>query len=193
MDLQANIYDTSFVESFSESSSCHDSEPQNQGLKNHLAKKLSPIKESPTLTSSQLNASRKGENSLRTIENFEQRCLEAEQLYIIDFGLAKSYVDQNTGLHIPFQKKTCFVGTASFSSANAQHMMEQSRRDDLESLANVMVYLRKGKLPWLRVKITPEMSRRKKYDLVTKKKLETKITDITNGLPKELVDFYVYC
>lgn len=162
-------------------------------MKYHLARKLSPIKESPTLTSSQLNTSPKGESSLYVHENFEQRCLEAQQLYIIDFGLAKWYVDPNTGLHIPFQKTTCFVGTASFSSANAQHMLEQSRRDDMESLANVMVYLRKGKLPWLRVKITPEMSRRKKYDLVTKKKLDTKIADITSGLPKELVDFYVYC
>ena len=77
---------------------------------------------------------------------------ESEPIYIIDFGLAKLFVDKYTGVHIPYKQKTHFVGTASFSSLNSHNMVEQSRRDDLESLANVMVYLRKGKLPWLRVK-----------------------------------------
>jgi len=63
--------------------------------------------------------------------------------------LAKFFIDKQTGLHIPYKKKQHFVGTASFSSIKAHEMMEQSRRDDLECLANVMVYLKKGRLPWL--------------------------------------------
>ena len=72
-------------------------------------------------------------------------------------------------------------------------MMEQSRRDDLESLGNVMVFLKKTRLPWLRVKITNQMSRRTKYNLVTSKKVETKVADIVAGLPLELQQFYSYC
>jgi hypothetical protein len=37
------------------------------------------------------------------------------------------------------------------------------------------------------------MSRRQKYNLVTKKKAETKIADIVAGLPVELLQFYTYC
>lgn len=96
-------------------------------------------------------------------------------------------------MHIPFSKKGHFVGTASFSSVNSHEMMEQSRRDDLESLANVMIFMKKGKLPWLRVKINDKMSKRTKYNLVAKKKKESKIEDITSGLPIELYQFYYYC
>lgn len=56
-----------------------------------------------------------------------------------------------------------------------------------------MVFLRKGRLPWLRIKITPQMTRREKYDLVTKKKMETEIADITLGFPPEMTRFYEYC
>jgi hypothetical protein len=72
-------------------------------------------------------------------------------------------------------------------------MVEQSRRDDLESLANVMVYLKKARLPWLRVKITPNMSKRTRYNTVTKKKIETSVAEVVQSLPKELQDFYMYC
>jgi hypothetical protein len=62
----------------------------------------------------------------------------------------------------------------------------------MESLAYIMVYLKRGKLPWLR-KLNANMSRRQRYDLVTKRKLETTAEDITNGLPEELTQFFQYC
>lgn len=99
----------------------------------------------------------------------------------------------NSGMHIEERQTHHFVGTASFSSVYSHRMMQQSRRDDIESLGNVLVFLKKGRLPWLRVKISSKMTRKQKYDLITKKKLETSFEDITRKLPPEFKNFYVYC
>ena len=37
------------------------------------------------------------------------------------------------------------------------------------------------------------MDKRKIYDLITKRKLDSKIEDITSDLPEELQKFYLYC
>ena len=53
-----------------------------------------------------------------------------------------------TGQHIDSHGMNYFVGTAGFSSLNSHKEIEQSRRDDLESLANIMIYFKMGSLPW---------------------------------------------
>jgi hypothetical protein len=55
-----------------------------------------------------------------------------------------------------------------------------------------MVYLKKAKLPWMRG-LNTNMSRRSRYDHLTKRKKETTIDVITEGLPDELKEFYKYC
>lgn len=83
-------------------------------------------------------------------------------LYLIDFGLAQFYIDEN-GEHLENVEKMNFVGTANFSSQNSHKLRQQSRRDDVEAVANVAVYLYKSKLPWFQP--TPRsMDRRKRYD-----------------------------
>ena len=72
----------------------------------------------------------------------------ANTLYVIDFGLSKSYLDANNQ-HIPAKKSNHYTGTARYMSLNAHRCLEQSRRDDLESIGYVLLYiLRQGKLPW---------------------------------------------
>ena len=75
----------------------------------------------------------------------------SNQLYIIDFGLAKLYRDPKTLKHIPFSENNPFAGTARYASASSLRGIENSRRDDLESIAYVLAYLLNGNLPWMSI------------------------------------------
>jgi serine/threonine protein kinase len=70
-------------------------------------------------------------------------------IYAIDFGLSKRFVNPKTGEHIE-HKKTNFAGTARYCSKNAHNKYQQSRKDDLEAIGNILVYFyNKGHLPWM--------------------------------------------
>jgi len=58
----------------------------------------------------------------------------ANQIHIIDFGLAKEYKNSLTKKHILFCENKNLTGTADFCSLNAHKGFEQSRRDDLEAV-----------------------------------------------------------
>ena len=84
-------------------------------------------------------------------------------IYAIDFGLSKKYRDSRTGLHIPYRDGKDLTGTARYASINTHLGVEQSRRDDIESIGYMMVYLMKGSLPWQgKVNSNPK----KKYDTI---------------------------
>jgi serine/threonine protein kinase len=70
-------------------------------------------------------------------------------IHMIDYGLSKRYISPNTGKHIPISQKAGCIGTLRYISLNAHLGFEHSRRDDLESIGNILIYfLCKGKLPW---------------------------------------------
>ena len=86
-------------------------------------------------------------------------------IFAIDFGLSKKYKDSKTGLHIPYRDGKDLTGTARYASINTHLGMEQSRRDDIEAIGYMMVYLMKGSLPWQgMVNSNPK----KRYDRIKK-------------------------
>jgi serine/threonine protein kinase len=89
----------------------------------------------------------KPENFLIGIEN------KSHVLHLIDFGLSKKYRDLKTHQHVAYKENRSLAGTVRYSSINTHFGFEQSRRDDLESIGYVLVYLALGSLPWQGIKV----------------------------------------
>jgi serine/threonine protein kinase len=68
------------------------------------------------------------------------------QLYLIDFGFCKTYLDYER--HMDPKKINGLIGSITYASINAHCFNEQSRRDDLESVGYMLLYLYLGKLEW---------------------------------------------
>jgi len=112
-----------------------------------------------------------------------------QQIYIIDFGLAKRFRDPKTGLHIPYLDGKSLTGTARYASINTHLGIEQSRRDDLESLGYVLIYFLRGELPWQGMKAR---TMREKYEKIMEKKIASPIETLCKGFPEELAMFINY-
>ncbi|KAL7663125.1 non-specific serine/threonine protein kinase [[Candida] zeylanoides] len=111
------------------------------------------------------------------------------QVNVIDFGLAKKYRDPRTHLHIPYRENKNLTGTARYTSVNTHLGIEQSRRDDLESLGYVLIYFCRGSLPWQGLKA---VTKRQKYDRIMEKKISTPNDVLTQGLPREFAEYMTY-
>jgi casein kinase I family protein HRR25 len=72
------------------------------------------------------------------------------KLHIIDFGFCKTYLDADNN-HIKQKKTTGVIGSATYTSVNSHYFLEQSRRDDLESVGYILLYLYFGELEWQNV------------------------------------------
>jgi serine/threonine protein kinase len=102
-------------------------------------------------------------------------------IYCIDFGLSKRYRHPRTLQHIPQREGRSLTGTPRYASINNHLGVEQSRRDDLESIGYVLVYfLKKGGLPWQGLKAK---SATKKYKLIMEKKQSITIPALCQGCP----------
>uniref|UniRef100_A0A0D3A3N0 non-specific serine/threonine protein kinase n=1 Tax=Brassica oleracea var. oleracea TaxID=109376 RepID=A0A0D3A3N0_BRAOL len=97
---------------------------------------------------------------------------KANQVYLIDFGLAKRY------------------RTARYASCNTHLGIEQSRRDDLESLGYVLLYFLRGSLPWQGLKA---VVKKQKYEKICEKKISTPIEVLCKDHPVEFASYFHYC
>uniref|UniRef100_A0A674N1D0 non-specific serine/threonine protein kinase n=1 Tax=Takifugu rubripes TaxID=31033 RepID=A0A674N1D0_TAKRU len=111
-------------------------------------------------------------------------------VYIIDFGLAKKYRDARTHQHIPYRENKNLTGTARYASINTHLGIEQSRRDDVESLGYVLMYFNLGSLPWQGLKAA---TKRQKYERISEKKMSTPIEVLCKGYPSEFSTYLNLC
>lgn len=114
---------------------------------------------------------------------------KANTVYSIDFGLAKKYRDSKTHQHIQYRENKNLTGTARYASINAHLGVEQSRRDDLESIGYVLLYFLRGSLPWQGLKAG---TKKQKYEKIRDKKVATPAEILCKNFPPEFVKYLNY-
>lgn len=73
---------------------------------------------------------------------------DTDVLYLIDFGLTYTYLDEQ-GAHIKKKQLYKFSGNFNFAALNSCRGFNKSRRDDIESAFYVLIYLINNQtLPW---------------------------------------------
>lgn len=112
------------------------------------------------------------------------------KIYLIDFGMSMPYLEDN-GDHIPELRGRSISGTLWYMSINTHKGVEQSRRDDIESLFYLLILLYKSELPWVEVGIS--MSKRQKTK-TQKVKESLSIHELCDGISgkEHLIKFFEY-
>jgi serine/threonine protein kinase len=118
--------------------------------------------------------------------NFVINKQKPDQLCIIDFGLAKKYFDPNRS-HMQFKSDKDITGTLKYVSMNVHMGIEPSRRDDLESIGYMLVYLAKGILPW------QNSQKEITADEIGVIKLYTSSGSLCKDMPKCFEEYLEYC
>lgn len=113
-------------------------------------------------------------------------------LYLIDFGLARTYIDSETKMHranriraANADGKISVTGTSRYISPNVHEGNEPSRRDDLISAMYVISYLLKGSLPW-------KTSGSNESDALVEMKKKILPEELFLGLPASYVEIFKY-
>ena len=109
-------------------------------------------------------------------------------IYLVDYGLAKKFLIAKN--HIPFQTHCPRAGNSTFASLNNHMGIRQSRRDDLESISYMLIFMFKGKLPWQQKSKHNSFLKWQKVFIL---KASINIQDLCRDSPPEFFAFMDYC
>lgn len=110
------------------------------------------------------------------------------RLYMIDFGFCKTYLHDDK--HIKLKKTSGLTGTPTYASVNTHRFLEQSRRDDLESVGYMLMYLCLGKLEWQNIGFNEEKNNvicSMKERILTNEKIQNNCK-----IPSVIIEYLTY-
>ncbi|KAF8589128.1 casein kinase I delta [Ramaria rubella] len=110
-------------------------------------------------------------------------------IYVIDLGMAKVYRDER-GHHIPWRTNKGFWGNPRYASIGAHEGNEQSRRNDMEALAYILIDCLQGNLPWPPLKKGPDGY--DDYKPIGRAKRDTPVNVLCAGMPAEFAVFLTH-
>ena len=111
-------------------------------------------------------------------------------IYLIDYGLCKKY-RYRSGQHIKYAYTQKLNGTARYASIHALSGYELSRRDDLEELCYMIVFLMHGRLPWEKIN---NKNKHERYKMIYHMKKNLTAEQLIKDIDKnEFVEFINYC
>lgn len=113
-----------------------------------------------------------------------------KRVFLIDYGLSKAFRDPD-GAHIPHKTGKRISGNLRYAGLNTLLGIESSRRDDLEALGYVLVYLAKGRLPWQSMESTL-LDPYKTATHVKEAKLHLRVWDLCKELPDPYALYLMY-
>jgi len=122
----------------------------------------------------------------------EQNKKVQHTIYVVDFGIAHHY--SVFGQHTEMEQKLskdAVMGTARFASLNAHKGITLSRRDDLESLAYMLIYFLVGELPWSSIQDDP-ITPYKTWSAILPLKEGPLLAKLCKNIPKEFMEFLSY-
>lgn len=109
---------------------------------------------------------------------------------LIDFGLSKKYWDARPNQHIPYKEGKPLTGTARYCSVNTHLGIEQSRRDDMESIGYILLYFLRGSLPWQGIRAAEPSQ---KTVRIGEKKISIGIDYLCKDEPPAFAKYMKYC
>ncbi|KEG06830.1 putative protein kinase, putative,casein kinase I [Trypanosoma grayi] len=112
----------------------------------------------------------------------------ARHIYLIDLGLSIRHRSSD-GVHREMATGKSFVGTSRYASLRTHQGFSQSRRDDMEQLVYVLIYLYRGHLPWSGLQIKDREAKEKAIGEI-KQKLTA--AQICSKCPRQFEDLLIY-
>lgn len=108
-----------------------------------------------------------------------------QSLYLVSFGLSSKYINTKSGRHVSIGKSSATAKKSAYSSINLMNRISLSRRDDIESIAYILIYFTTGTLPW----ITQENSSDSE---IKRKKANINYEALSKKCPIEFINFLKY-